>query len=80
MLCRSMVTISVFIDSIEYLPAGGKAVLKQHVQSLEFGASLDADCNEFFQRVLQRNLPATFNILELAALEEALNLPGECLK
>lgn len=75
-----MVTISEFIDSIEHLPAGGKAVLKQHVQSLEFGASLDADCDEFFQQVLQQNLPATFNILERAALEQASNLPGECLK
>ena len=38
------------LDSIEHLSAGGKAILKQHVQSLEFGASLDADCDEFFSK------------------------------
>ena len=41
----------------------------KHVQSQEFGASLDADCDEVFQEVLQENLPATLNLLERATLK-----------
>ena len=72
-----MVTISEFIDSIPHLSAGKKATLERHVQSQEFGASLDADCDEVFQEVLQDNLPATFNLLERATLKRALKQPGE---
>ena len=72
-----MVTISEFIDSIPHLSAGKKATLETHVQSQEFGVSLDADCDEVFQEVLQENLPATFNLLERARLKRALKQPGE---
>ena len=61
-----MFTMSEFIHSIPHLSAGKKATLEKHVQSQEFGASLDADCDEVFQEVLQKNLPATFNLLERA--------------
>ncbi|KAL0040302.1 hypothetical protein WJX77_002769 [Trebouxia sp. C0004] len=67
-----MVATSEFIDSIPHLSVGKKATLETHVQSQEFGVSLDADCDEIFQKVLQQNPPATFNILELARLEGAL--------
>ena len=66
----SMVTISEFIDSIPHLSASTKATLQKHVQSQEFGASLDADCDEVFQEVLQENLPATLNLLDRATLKE----------
>ena len=72
-----MVTISEFINSIPHLSAGKKANLERHVQSQEFGASLDADCDDVFQEVLQENLPATFNLLERATLKRALKQPGE---
>ena len=72
-----MVTISEFIDSIPHLSAGTKATLKKHVQSQEFGASLHADCDEVFQEVSQKNLPATLNLLERATLKRALKQPGE---
>ena len=73
-----MVTISKFIGSIPLLSAGKKATLEKHVQSQEFGASLNADCDEVFQEVLQETLPATFNLLERARLKRALKQPGEC--
>ena len=47
-----MVTVAQFIDSIEHLTAGNKAALKRHVQMDEFGANLDADCDEVFKRQL----------------------------
>ena len=72
-----MFTISEFIDSIPHLSASAKATLQKHVQSQEFGGSLDADCDEVFLEVLQENLPATFNLLERARLKRALKQPGE---
>ena len=72
-----MVTISEFINSIPQLSAAKKATLEKHVQSQDFGASLDADCDEVFQEVLQENLPAAFNLLERATLKRALKQPGE---
>ena len=75
-----MVTILEFINSIPHLSADKKATLEKHVQSQEFGASLDADCDEIFQEVLLQNLPATFNLLECARLRRALQQPGEYLK
>ena len=72
-----MVTISEFIDSIPHLCAGKKATLEKHVQSQEFGASLDADCDGVFQEVLQEKPPATFSLLECARLKRALKQPGE---
>ena len=67
-----MVTILEFIDSIPHLSAGKKATLVTHVQSQDFGDSLDADCDEVFQEVLQENPPATFNLLERAKTETSL--------
>ena len=72
-----MVTISEFIGSIPHLSASTKATLQKQVQSQEFGASLDADCDEVFQEVLQENLPATLKLLERARLKRALKQPGE---
>ena len=51
--------------------------MEKHVQSQDFGVSLDADCDEVFQEVLQENPPATFNILEYARLKGALKQLGE---
>ena len=59
----SMVTVAQFIDSIEHLNANSKAALKRHVQMDEFGASLDADCDDLFKEALRENLPTTFNAL-----------------
>ena len=72
-----MVTVSEVLNSIPQLSASKKATLEKHVQLQEFGASLDADCDEVFQEVLQENLPATFNLLQRAALKRALKRPGE---
>ena len=72
-----MVTMLEFIDSIPHLSAVKKATLEKHVQSQEFGVSLDADCDEILQKVLQENPPATYNILERARLEGALQQLGE---
>ena len=74
-----MVTVAEFIDSIEHLTAGTKAALKSHVQTVEFGASLDADCDELFKETLQENLPATLNALHRTAVRRALKHPGEQL-
>ena len=73
----SMVTVAQFIDSIEHLTSGGKAALKSHVQMDEFGANLDADCDELFKEALHENLPATFNALERTAVKQILKHPGE---
>ena len=48
-----MVTVAQFIDSIEHLTAGCKDALKGHVQMVEFGANLDAECDELFKEALQ---------------------------
>ena len=72
-----MVTVAEFIDSIEHLTAGTKAALKAHVQTVEFGASLDADCDELFKETLQENLPAALNALQRTAIRRALKHPGE---
>ena len=74
-----MVTVEQFIDSIEHLTAGSKAALKRHVQMDEFGASLDADCDELFKEALQENLPGAFNALERTAVKRVLQHSGECL-
>lgn len=74
-----MVTVSEFIESIQHLSAGKKAALKTHVQSLEFGASLDADCNEIFLEALQGCLPVTLNVMECTRLKQALKQLGEYL-
>ena len=74
-----MVTVAQFVDSIEHLTAGSKAALKRHVQANEFGAKLDADCDELFKEALHENLPATFNALERTAVRRALKQPGEHL-
>ncbi|KAL3148764.1 hypothetical protein ABBQ38_014175 [Trebouxia sp. C0009 RCD-2024] len=71
-----MVTVAQFIDSIEHLTAGGKAALKRHVQMDEFGAKLDADCEELFKEALHENLPATFNALERTAVKRILKHHG----
>lgn len=63
-----MVTISEFIDSIQYLSVGKKAALKTHVLSQEFGASLDAECNGNFLKALQGCLPVTLNAMERTRL------------
>ena len=73
-----MVTVAQCIDSIEYLTAGSKAALKRHVQMTEFGANLDAHCDEVFKETLQENLPATFNALERTAVKRISKHPGEC--
>ena len=70
-----MVTVAQFIDSIEHLIAA----LKRHVQTDEFGANLDADCDELFKEALQENLPGTFNALERTAVKRVLKHPGEYL-
>jgi hypothetical protein len=72
-----MITISEFIDSIPHLSAGKKATLEKHVQSRDFGVSLDADCDKVFQEVLGEIPPATFNFLERARLKGALKQLGE---
>ena len=74
-----MVTVAQFIDSIEHLNAGSKAALKRHVQMDEFGANLDADCDDLFKEALQENLPATFNALQRTAVKRILQQPGEYL-
>ena len=74
-----MVTILEFINSIPHLSAGKKATLEKHVQSQDFGVSLDADCDEVLQKVLQENPPASFNLLERARLKGALEQLGELL-
>ena len=74
-----MVTVAQFIDSIEHLNAGSKAALKRHVQMDEFGANLDADCDDLFKEALQDNLPATFNALQRTAVKRILQQPGEYL-
>lgn len=74
-----MVTVAEFIDSIDHLTAGTKANLKSHVQKVEFGASLDSDCDEVFKETLQENLPATLNALHRTAVRRALTHPGEQL-
>ena len=74
-----MVTVAQFIDSIERLTAGSKAVLKRHEQMDEFGANLDADYDDPFKEALQENLPATFNALERTAVKRMLKQPGEYL-
>ena len=74
-----MVTVGQFIDSIEHLTAGSKAALKRHVQTDEFGANLDAECDELFKEALQENLPGKFNALERTAVKRVLKHPGECL-
>ncbi|KAL3138657.1 hypothetical protein ABBQ32_006415 [Trebouxia sp. C0010 RCD-2024] len=71
-----MVTVAQFIDSIEHLTSGGKAALKRHVQMDEFGANLDADCDELFKEALHENLPATFNALERTAVKRILKHPA----
>ncbi len=71
MLGRLRVTISDSIDSIPHLSAGKKATLDEHVQSQEFGVSLDANCDEVFQEYLQENPPATFKFLQGARLKGA---------
>ncbi len=72
-----MVTVADFIDSIEHLTAGSKAELKSHVQKAEFGASLDAECDEIFKETLQENLPTTLNALHRTAVKRALKDSGE---
>ncbi len=72
-----MVTISEFINSIPHLSAGKKAALEKQVQSQEFRVSLDADCDEVFQEVLQEIPPVAFNFLERARLKGALMQLGE---
>ena len=74
-----MITVAQFIDSIERLTAGSKAVLKRHVQMDEFGANLDADCDDLFKEALQENLPATFNAFERTAVKRMSKQPGEYL-
>lgn len=74
-----MVTIAQFIDSIEHLTAGRKAALKTHVEMDDFGAHLDAECDELFKEALRENLPATFNALECTAVKRMMKHPGECL-
>ena len=74
-----MVTVAQFIDSIEHLTAGSKAALKKHVEMDDFGANLDAECDELSKEALQENLPATFNALERTAVKRMLKHPGECL-
>ena len=73
----SMVTVAQFIDSIEHLDANSKAALKRHVQMDEFGASLDADCDDLFKEALRENLPTTFNALQRTAAKRVLQQPGE---
>ena len=45
----------------------------------EFGAKLDADCDELFKQALQESLPATFNVLERTAVKRLSKHPGEFL-
>ncbi|KAA6429844.1 MAG: hypothetical protein FRX49_00276 [Trebouxia sp. A1-2] len=42
----------------------------------EFGAKLDADCDELFKQALQESLPATFNVLERTAVKRLSKHPG----
>ncbi len=72
-----MVTVAQFIDSIEYLNAGDKAVLKSHVQKNEFGANLHAVCDALFKEALEENMPATLNALQRTAVRQALKYLGE---
>ena len=74
-----MITVAQFIDSIERLTAGSNAVLRRHVQMDEFGANLDADCDDLFKEALQENLPATFNALERTAVKQMLKQLGKYL-
>ena len=64
-----MLTVERFIDSVEDLSPDSRAELKRHVQSHDFGASLDTDCNELFKDTLQDYLPAAFNGLERTAVK-----------
>ena len=50
-----------------------------HVQMDEFGANLDADCDELFKEALQENLRATFNACERTAVRRILKQPGKYL-
>lgn len=72
-----MLTVERFIDSVQDLSAARRAELKWHVQRRDFGASLDADCNELFKETLQDYLPAAFNALERTAVKRALKSPGK---
>ncbi|DBA69913.1 TPA: hypothetical protein ACH3X2_012410 [Trebouxia sp. C0005] len=75
-----MVTVGQLIDSIEHLTAGSKAALKRHEQMDEFGANLDAKCDDLFKEALQENLPTTFNALERTAVKRTLKKPGTLLE
>ena len=72
-----MVTVGQFIDSIEHLAGDSKAAFERHVQMDEFGANLDANCDDLSKEALQENLPATFNALERTAFKQILKQPGE---
>ena len=72
-----MLTVERFIDSIQDLSSDSRAGLKKHVQMRDFGALLDADCDELFKEALQDHLPATFNALECTAVKRALKSPGK---
>lgn len=74
-----MVTVSQFIESLRHLSAGKKTILEEYVQSEDFGAKLDAECDEIFQEGLQQNPPATFSVLDRTALNRALKQLGEYL-
>ncbi|KAL0039623.1 hypothetical protein WJX77_003638 [Trebouxia sp. C0004] len=72
----SMLTVERFIDSIQDLSTDSRAGLKKHVKMHDFGALLDADCDELFTEALQDHLPAIFNALERTAVKRALKSPG----
>lgn len=74
-----MVTVSQFIESLQYLSAGKKTTLEEYVLSEDFGAKLDGECDEVFQEGLQQHPPATFNVLDRTSLKRALKQLGEYL-
>lgn len=72
-----MSTVAEFVNSIEHLDDSCKAALKAHVQTREFGAKLDDDCDEAFRETLQNYLPETFSRLQCTRVKQALRLPGQ---
>ena len=72
-----MGTVAEFIDSIPHLSASSKADLQSHVQTEEFGSSLDAEFDKVFKQTLLENLPVKLSALHRTAVRQALEDSGE---
>ncbi len=72
-----MGTVAEFIDSIKHLSASSKADLQSHVQTQEFGSSLDAEFDKVFKQTLLENLPVKLSALHRTAVRQALEDSGE---